>query len=209
MCGIEHLIKGDDNIISDVRAIAGNLELVGGSQFDWEATRLKTSDSNSDTQKEGLRLVLKGGKHPLSGPVKDRKAEKAVIEFICDKEKNGDEGEWASEEEYEKAKPRAKRDEEKKEGDKDEDKDKDGGDEGGDDGDDGDKDGDDGESLAEHQLMKENAALIWESYKEEKDGKVLRLTWYTKHACESREDSGDDDGNGSTHWGFFTWFVIM
>jgi hypothetical protein len=34
---------------------------------------------------------------------------------------------------------------------------------------------------------------------------VLHLEWRTKYACESQSD----DGAQRSHWGFFTWFLIM
>lgn len=37
---------------------------------------------------------------------------------------------------------------------------------------------------------------------------VLRLDWLTKYACEGYEEDGDDS-NSSSHWGFFTWLIIM
>merc|ERR1712000_711808 len=100
VCAIERTIKDDTDMVSKVVAIAGNLENTGGSSFEYEATRLKTSDSRDDSKKEGLRLVLKGGKHPLNGPRKERREQQAVIEFLCDKEKTGLEGEWESEDRY-------------------------------------------------------------------------------------------------------------
>lgn len=184
-CAITHMLKGDTDEVFQVRAIAGRLENAGGSQFGYDATRLKTSDSNSDSSKEGVRLVLKGGKHPLKGPVKERKEQKAIIEFLCDPEKDGSEGEWDAEDKYERLARR-----------EDKDKDKD--------------DEDEGESSAEHQLKKDDAALVWESFKEEKDADVLRMTWYTKHACEDkRSDDGDGGDSASTSWGFFTWLFII
>ncbi|KAK7429562.1 type II membrane protein [Neonectria magnoliae] len=196
--------------ILDVNAIAGNLENAGGTAFDYSLTRLKTSDSTADSQKEGLRLVLKGGKHhPIGGSVKDDRPQRAIIEFICDHNKTGTEGEWTSEDKYSKLRLRA--DEKNEDGDKRGD-----GDEGSDDrkNEDGDKDkdGDDNkdgnEDLSqEHQLKYENASLIWDGYTSEKDADVLRLTWYTKYACENREEG--DDGDDSAPWGFFTWFIIV
>ena len=55
---------------------------------------------------------------------------------------------------------------------------------------------------------------------------VLKLTWSSKYVCESRADDGKDgdngdgapDGNGEedgevkkpgSHWGAFTWIVIL
>ncbi|KAL2205143.1 hypothetical protein CC79DRAFT_980805 [Sarocladium strictum] len=182
-CAITHMLKDDTDSISKVVAIAGRLENAGGSQFDSTATRLKTSESNSDSSKEGVRLLLKGGKYPLVGPVKERKAQQAVIEFLCDPGKEGTEGEWASEDKYERL---ARRDDNEGE------------------------DEDEGESSKEHQLKKEDAALVWESYKSEKDADILRLTWHTKYACEDKRDTGDDGGeSASTSWGFFTWLFII
>ncbi|KAF7547540.1 hypothetical protein G7046_g8968 [Stylonectria norvegica] len=212
--------RGDTDLVTDVVAIAGSLEHHGGSQFDYEATRLSTSDSNSDSKKEGLRLVLKGGKHL-------GREQKAIVEFLCDHKKTGTEGEWDAEDKNDKgSKLRVREDDDNKDGDKDkdEDKDKDDGDnkdedkdkEGDKDKDDDDNkdkdgDGDDGKSYDEHQLKKEDASLIWESYGAEKDADILRLTWYTQYACEKRDGSEEDDGNTdvSAHWGFFTWFVIV
>ncbi|KAL7931678.1 autophagy-related protein 27 [Trichoderma chlorosporum] len=206
VCAITRFLKDDQDSVTKVVAIAGGLENAGGSQFDYEVTRLKNSDSNSDSQKEGLRLVLKGGKHPLTGPVSERKSQKAVIEFLCDPEKEGTEGEWASEDEYEKA-PATRRRAEDDKGDKKEDDNK-----GGDDGDK--EDGGNQDSAIEHQLKNDNAALIWEDYAKGNDGDVLRLTWHTKYACEKRDgdkDKGDErePGDSSASWGFFTWFVII
>lgn len=204
VCAITRFLKGDQDSITKVIAIAGALENAGGAQFEHELTRLKSSDSNSDSQKEGLRLVLKGGKHPLTGPVKERKEQKAVIEFLCDQNRKGTEGEWDSEDKYEKASENRRRAEDDKKG-KDE---KDDGKK-----DDGKKDGDGQDSSIEHQLKTANASLIWEGYSKEKDVDVLRLTWHTKYACEKRDGNDDKDKDGgddvSSHWGFFTWFVIM
>lgn len=187
VCAIARFLQGQTNAVEEVLAIAGSLENVGGSQFEYDATRLKTSDSNSDSQKEGLRLVLKGGKHPLDGPVQERREQRAFIEFLCNPNKKGDEGEWEAEDKYEKGGGARRRADDKKDGSE--------------------------KSAIEHQMKKDGAALIWESYGREKDADVLRLTWHTKFACEKRDgdDGKDKGGNGSTsnHWGFFTWFVIM
>ncbi|KAF5672465.1 autophagy-related protein [Fusarium heterosporum] len=197
VCAITHLLKEKSDEVTNIIAIAGNLENAGGSRFEVTPTRLKTSESTSDKQKEGLRLVLTGGKDPLSGPSKERVDQKAIIEFICDPDKEGTEGEWVSEEQY------SKRAEEKDDGDKKDDDKKEG---------DGD-DKDEGESTLEHQLKHDNASLIWDGFEKEKDARVLRLTWHTKYACEKREESGggkDDDGDStSSHWGFFTWLFFI
>lgn len=105
------------------------------------------------------------------------------MEFLCDQNKEGTEGEWTSEDEYEADSRLSLRDEDQS----------------------------DDPSSIEHQLKNDDAALIWEGYGSENGADVLRLTWYTKHACEKRQDSGDDTDNDdkSSHWGFFTWFVIV
>ncbi|RKL01026.1 hypothetical protein BFJ68_g12525 [Fusarium oxysporum] len=183
VCGITHLLKSGEketDEITNVIAIAGNLENVGGSRFDATPTRLKTSDSTSDKDKEGVRLVLTGGRDPLKGDIK-KTDQKAIIEFLCDPKKEGTEGEWVTSDQYEK-----RADDDKKEGDGD--------------------DKDDGESMIEHQLKHDNASLIWDSFDVEEKARVLRLTWYTKYACEKSEDNGGsgDDDSSSSHWGFFT-----
>ncbi|KAH7133355.1 autophagy-related protein 27 [Dactylonectria estremocensis] len=199
VCAITRFLKNDDiDTIVDLNAIAGNLDTAGGTKFDYTVTRLKTSDSTSDSQKEGLRMVLKGGKHhPIGDPSKPPREQKAVVEFICNQNKTGTEGEWDAEDKYTNDKLRLRDDENNKDGDK-----KEGG------GDD--KEGDADEEK-DHQLKHDDAALIWEGFTSEKDADVLRLTWYTKYACEKRDDNGGDGDNDgeNTSWGFFTWFIII
>lgn len=152
--------------------------------------------------------MLKGGKDPLTGSTKERVEQNAVIEFLCDPTKEGTEGEWDSEDKYEKRdekKEDEKKEDDKKEDDKDDDKKND------DKKDDKDSEKNEGESTIEHQLKHENASLVWDGFAREKDADVLRLTWYTKYACEKREDNGGGGGDesSSSHWGFFTWFVVV
>lgn len=215
MCAIERVLDADTNKIMEVIPIAGSLENHGGTAFDFDLTRLKTSDSNADSKKEGLRLVLKGGKH------KNRE-QRAVIEFLCDRNQTGTEGEWESEDKYETESKRKRDDAEEEEEEKgEEDKEeKDEGDdkddkEDGDKEDDKDKDDNDHPDEAEHQLKKDDAALIWEGYGDEKGADILRLTWHTKYACEKRDDDKDVEDpeepskGGSSGWGFFTWLLVM
>ena len=165
----------------------------------WEAKRLPRDDeAQKDGKKEGLRLTLQGG------TTYQQRAQRTVIEFRCNPDLEGTEAEWESIDEYVPAeKKNTRREEDKKDGDKkDEDK-KEGGKK------DEDKGGD--ESAPEKQLKKDGAALIWGGYKREKDGNgddmdTLHLTWYTKHACDA---AVDEPVGESTHWGFFTWLVIL
>ncbi|KAK2049958.1 hypothetical protein LZ31DRAFT_548787 [Colletotrichum somersetense] len=196
VCAIERAIHpGPDNkdVVEKVIAIAGELGNQGGRALDAKAERLKSSDSNSDVKKEGVRLILNGGSYPLSEKLKNRRYQQAIIEFICDREKTGLEGEFKPEDQYEGSQYRA-REEDK----------------------DGKDDGDDGPSTVEKQLLMPNASLIWDSYgpSEKGDMDVLRLTWHTKYACEDAfekppSEGGSGGGDASSHWGFFTWLFVL
>lgn len=174
--------------IGQVIPLAGNLEDHGGGPLDHTAIRLKTADSNEDAKREGVRLVLQGGRYPLDGPAAERQNQRVIVELLCDPEREGTEGEWLLGE-YE--------------------------------------DGLDGEdapapgnatrsdvSLAQdgplekqlHLPGQDSPALVFGSYDvHDSTGAfgTLRLTWYTRYACESAAE------NNSEHWGFFTWFVIL
>lgn len=99
ICGIERTTSKIDNgtIIDAVRAIAGEIGDYGGSSkgLDPSWTLLSESESHSDAGKEGIRLVLNGGKWPLTG--KDKKDQQAIIELVCDKDRTGLEGDIAPE----------------------------------------------------------------------------------------------------------------
>ena len=67
--------------------IAG-ADALGGGHFDPQWTRLKTSDSQSDRDKEGMRLKMGGGSYLSDLKVRDQKA---VVEFLCDhKDESGE-----------------------------------------------------------------------------------------------------------------------
>ncbi|KAL9586060.1 MAG: hypothetical protein Q9212_001150 [Teloschistes hypoglaucus] len=78
ICGIQRLINTYENSTSFMAAIpiAGQYTLHGGTELDPEITRLKTSSSPSDREKEGFRLSLQGPKY-------EGRKQKAVIEFLC------------------------------------------------------------------------------------------------------------------------------
>ncbi|KAI2425752.1 type II membrane protein [Ophidiomyces ophidiicola] len=78
VCGIERTKTKDTEITSGTIPIAGNYAHSSGRSLDPKITRLKAADS----QQEGLRIELHGGKYL------DRK-QQAVIELICDKERSG------------------------------------------------------------------------------------------------------------------------
>ncbi|KAI1768900.1 autophagy-related protein 27 [Hypoxylon sp. FL1150] len=196
--------RGDD--FEEAFPLAGELKNHGGFDLDPEVTRLSTSDSNADSQKEGVRVVMKGGFYKTPSMVK--RPQRTIIEFVCDEKRNGTEGEWnPADDKYENGDDPA-------EGEESFDsrstnpllyraEDNDGGD--------GDGDGDD-ETPKEVQLgIGNDPSLIFNSYQpldENSNIDVLRLTWLSKYACEKREDGGSDD-QPSSHWGFFTWVVIL
>ncbi|KAF1811450.1 hypothetical protein P152DRAFT_467101 [Eremomyces bilateralis CBS 781.70] len=140
-------------------------------------TLLSKSDANADAGKEGLRLEIGGGQDPPTG--RYGKKQKAFIEFLCDPEVEGDDAD------KEEGKLR------RREGDDDADVE------------------DDGTDKGEGKKMDEGRSLQFVSYTPavDEDLMVLRLEWKTKHACQSKKDSGDD--KPSDHWGFFTWFLII
>jgi len=82
--------EGEDDVLQSVVPIAGELKGAGGSNLDAKSTRLKTSTS---TEKEGLRLEMNGG-------FKNKRPQKAIIEFICDKNRTGLENIPTPEDEY-------------------------------------------------------------------------------------------------------------
>jgi len=180
--------KGGKDVPENVTPIAGT-----SGDFVVETKRLKTSEAKEDEGKEGLRLTLKGPVHQVE--------QKAVITFLCDDKKEGTEGEWENkDDEYEKPGKKQKR-EDKKDGD--------------------DKKDDGSHGYPEKQMKKDDAALIWDGYKAAEG--TLFLTWHTKYACEAQSGGGGKDGDKedpkkpdedapaseSSHWGFFTWLVVL
>lgn len=163
VCAIEHTINeaDDKDIITGVIPIAGDLKDGGGGNLDAQWTRLSTSPSHADSEKEGLRVELNGG-------VYNKRKQTAIVELICDKERTGLEGEIEPEDQYESR----------------------------------------GEDQAEESPNA--ASLTFLKYgpaSDDSDSDVLRLEWRTKHACEGPRD--DEGGSTSSHWGFFTWFIIV
>lgn len=199
MCAIKEKYNQADksHIIDEVIPIAGEYTSSHGRGLDPVLTRLKGSASSSDAEKEGVRVELSGGRYP------DKRGgvlQKAIIEFECDAERTGLEGveggtgkKGKDEDEKEKDEIEGERSVNASKEDKDKDKE--------DDGDD------------EQKEDKSSLKLI--SYRREgeadREMQVLRLTWRTKYACEGQKGHEDEDTNPSksSHWGFFTWFLIM
>ncbi|KAL1302726.1 hypothetical protein AAFC00_003080 [Neodothiora populina] len=203
VCGIEYDYNLADNssTIRKVIPIAGEYASSNGRSLDPVLTRLKNSAAHGDADREGVRVELKGGRYPFDKS--SGQQQRAIIEFVCDAERTGLEGVGADsrekEEDNEKEETEGllsvREEGDKKDGDDKKDE-KDGKDE-------GDKSGDDKEQDSSLQLI---------SYKLEGEGdrqiEVLRLNWRTKYACEGQTEHKPSD-NGSSHWGFFTWFLII
>ena len=184
VCGLQRAINDIENSTTIVGAIpiAGKYGLSSGGALDPKATRLKTSDSPSDRQKEGVRLVLHGPKYPPA-PAKNGQKQQAIIEFLCDRKEQDRRREVPG---------ITGRDDD--------------GEEGGDKKGNGDEDSnpeDDGGETADG----DGGKLKFLSYEDVNDVQVLSLEWTTKHACEDSSSGGSSASSG--HWGFFTWLIIM
>lgn len=137
---------------SAVLPIAGDYTSFNGIPLDAEVFRLKDSRSHTDSDKEGLILELSGGSYPL---VKSGKKQKAIIEFLCDRDTDGtdtDKDEESPEDDDKKTESLAKRDEEKKE---------------------------------KESPMKFISYKDEKVGKDDEDWGVLRISWSTKFACEN------------------------
>ena len=160
-----------------------------GAKLEPKNTLLSKSDSNEDSEKEGLRIEIKGGIYDKK-PAKI--SQRAVIEFLC---KRGNEAE-------ERRVRRAADDEDNEEGDDDKDNE----------GDDKDDD-DDEEEWKKYQKTDDGEGGTLELFKWDPtpDENILRLNWHTKFACEDYEGNGSsgEDGKPSGGWGFFSWFFLL
>lgn len=177
--------QGSQGFVKRVIGIAGEYTGSDGRGLNPKYTRLKGSAANSD-DKEGVIVELHGGKYPNQ---KSGTAQKAIIEFLCDKDVTGNEGfgkdavkvtstleaTATSVAQYGSMQRR--------------------------------EDDDDEPSLPD---LDEYKNLKFLSYKREGDIDVLRLRWKTKFACEGARDNPDpEDEDKSSGWGFFTWFIIV
>ncbi|KAI1175117.1 autophagy-related protein 27 [Nemania sp. FL0916] len=208
VCAIERLVRSDGvDAIDGVTDIAGELKDYGGGDLDPQVSRLRKDDT--DSGKDGLRVVLKGGFGFTEHGEKRKK--QTVIDFVCNEDLDGTEGEYDSEDKYE---PRltSRADDEKTDDpdeDKDKDKEKDGEEDEG-------SDNDDDHAPHEVQLgMEKNPSLVFERYgpsDSDVNVDVLHLTWSSKYSCSSKRDDGDSEDpprKSDAHWGAFTWIVIL
>ncbi|PKX93804.1 autophagy-related protein 27 [Aspergillus novofumigatus IBT 16806] len=187
ICGFQYKYTEDRlEEISHAFPIAG-LDPLGHGSKDAEVTRLK-----GDGQ-EGLLVKLAGGEYVDKD--KKKKDARAVIEFQCDPGRSGLEGltsvaNGSSEEEEEEEEDETRRRlmVREDEGDKNKDKDK--------------------EKTDPYDGSDPSRSLQFESFgPADDDGYVLKLKWRTRYACDNYVR--DRKGDGSSHWGFFTWLIII
>ncbi|RYC60970.1 hypothetical protein CHU98_g5222 [Xylaria longipes] len=212
VCAIKHLINpgGTAGMIDDVTPLAGQLADHGGAALDPIVSRLSKVDPESG--REGLRVILKGGfGYTADTHVKHKK--QTVIDFVCNEDLDGTEGEYDSEDKYVARAEDDKNEDDKSKDDKSEDdKNED---------EDNDNDNDEDTPPKEVQLgLDKNPSLVFDRYgpsDSDTNVDVLHLTWSSKHVCQSKKDdgsegSGDEDGDvkkPGSHWGAFTWIVIL
>jgi hypothetical protein len=196
VCGMRENIdlsqEGNSSTITPID-IAGTYKAYNGREIEAKFELLRNSKSNSDAGREGLRTVLHGGRLPFD----DKKTgldQRAIIEFVCDKERTGLEGDETDGGKSGSDKEGDKKDDEKKGDDKKEEEK---------------RMSRRGEG-SKDQCEDSDASLRFCGYKVEnlekdKKARTLRLEWRTKYACEDTPA----DKPASSHWGFFGWFFIM
>ena len=183
-CAIEsdYNLADHTSTVKKVIPIAGQYAGSHGRFLEPYWTRLKNSASNSDANKEGLRVELHGGRYPFEKS--SGRQQKAIIEFECDRNRTGLEGAEGDsrdkiddQQDAESLVSRA--------------------------------DGDDDNSTPANNTSLEFVSYKSEG-EGDKEFDVLRLHWKTKFACEGMTEHKPSSGNKSSkHWGFFTWFLIM
>lgn len=178
-------------MIKQVIPIAGEYTLHNSRSLNPHWSRLRDSASSADSDKEGIRLEVGGGKYPFDAATGT--PQKAYLEFLCDPARSGHEGDDDGDHDEK----RRRRSDDEPDTDKDSDKDKD-------------KDDDNGDKHKhKHNDHDAGSSLRFISYRNEDDGQagVLRLQWRTKYACEGQASHQPESAKGS--WGLFTWFIIM
>jgi autophagy-related protein 27 len=84
--------EGDEAAeLSHLVAVAGEFTTNTGMPLDVKSTRIKHSASNSDVDKEGVRLEMTGSRDPFTPPKGGQKGvkQKANIELLCNHDKTG------------------------------------------------------------------------------------------------------------------------
>jgi hypothetical protein len=87
VCGIESITSKDGaSVITRVVSIAGD---ISDRHVDPKFIALGTGDSSADKERVGVRVVLNGGLYPDD---KTGRKQSAIIDFICDPDREGLEG---------------------------------------------------------------------------------------------------------------------
>lgn len=183
VCAIERFVNKEEKVdsIQDVFPVAGELADAGGKTLEHKWSLLKDSNSHEDSKKDGLLLELHGGFNDDED--KKNKPQKAIIEFICDKEVEGTENLYDPEDKYETEALRARAVEPS-------------------------DDKKNGTCMYDLSFVRYDKTetintlrLSW------------RTKWACENAKDlPNKDDGDKDGDdkkSSAHWGFFTWFILM
>lgn len=161
--------------------IAGDLKGEGGSDLDatWEFLDA-VSPPQTEGKENGLRVNIHGG---FFGTGEDKRAQMAMVDFLCDKDKTGLENLWEPEADDQYTKRMS------------------GGAQVA-------KDEDDAEEKKKGTNDKDTPSLRYIKYDTGSgEADVLHLEWSTKYACKDvRKEPTSQDGS---HWGFFTWFIVM
>lgn len=183
VCAIEEMIplSGTNNATIIPIDIAGTYALGGnGKPLDPKFELLSSSKDGAQIEQGGLRVELHGGQHELK-EIKKKINQRAVIDFVCDPNREGTEGDEKDIGDFEPESGDSNG--ERKLGPR-----------------------DDGEV---GKCEDSEASLRFCGYELEKvdknDVKTLRLEWRTKYACKDVHSGPTQPAR----WGFFTWFIII
>ncbi|PSN74224.1 hypothetical protein BS50DRAFT_478313 [Corynespora cassiicola Philippines] len=195
VCAIRQTVdlSGRNNTTLTPIDIAGTYKTSNGRSIDAKYELLHNSNSNSDVGREGVRVELHGGRFPYD----DTKAgidQRAIIEFVCDKDRTGLEGDAGGDD----GKAKDPNSDDSKDGEDD-----------GNDNDDEKRKLRSRDDASSGKCDESDASLRFcgyglEDLAKNKKARTLRLEWRTKYAC--RDAPAD---NGGSSWGFFTWFIII
>lgn len=168
ICGVdfEREISSNTSKFLAARPIAGDYTLRNHRNIEATWTLLRDSKSHKDADREGVRGELHGGRYPFDN--RDGTDQMAIIEFVCDKERTGLEGDEKDDRDKDEDDTDDEKLRKRKEGDE--------------------ADSSKGKSLKFLSYKEEES--------DKKRVGVLRLEWRTKYACEdASEDAGESSGS--------------
>lgn len=182
VCGVEqtyHLADGT-NSTDRVIPIAGEYTTTFGPSLDPHYERLKGGSSHEDAEREGIRITLNGGRYPI----KERNGvkQKAIIEFVCNRDVSGNEG-FEDNEEGESLVRRGAEDD----------------------------DDDDGEPKLPDLDTGKNLHLVSQKIEDDVEVLRLRwdTKFACEGVADEEPEDGGKKKKTTSGWGFFTWFIIM